>query len=135
MAIRKVTYFKTIIPNRAGQGAKVLTALSQAGVNLLAALGFPAGGGSQLDLVVKNRGALRRAARKAGVKLSAPKTVFLVEGADRAGALAAVLARLGSARINVTAVSAARAGGARFGGLIWVKPGDVVKAARALKAR
>ncbi len=135
MATRKVIYFKTTIPNRAGQGAKVLGALSQAGVNLLAVLGFPSGGGSQLDLVTNNRGALTRAAKKAGVKLGGPKTVFLVEGTDRKGAIAAVLTKLGKARVNVTAVAAARAGGGRYGGLIWVRPGDVARAARAIKAR
>jgi hypothetical protein len=67
--------------------------------------------------------------------LSGPKPVFLVEGGDRPGAVAGVLARLAAARINVTAVAAARAGGGRYGGLLWVKPKDVGKAARVLKAR
>src|SRR5574341_737795 len=97
-AVRKVPYFKTMIPNRAGQGAKVLGALKDAGVNLLAVLGFPAGGGAQLDLVPQNRAALTKAARKAGIRLSGPKPVFLVEGSDRPGAIADVLAKLAAAR-------------------------------------
>lgn len=134
-AVRKVPYFKTMIPNRAGQGARVLGALKDAGVNLLAVLGFPAGGGAQLDLVPQNRGALTRAARKAGIRLSGPKPVFLVEGADKPGAVADVLAKLAAARISVTAIAAARAGGGKYGGLLWVKPGDVARATRALRAR
>src|SRR5574341_1579753 len=110
-AVRKVPYFETMIPNRAGQGARVLGALKDAGVNLLAVLGFPAPGGSQLALVPQDRGALTRAARKAGIRLSGPKPLFLIEGADRTGALADVLAKLAAARINVTAIAAARAGG------------------------
>ncbi|HLB36395.1 MAG TPA: hypothetical protein VJL31_07485 [Gemmatimonadales bacterium] len=133
--IRKVPYFKTMVPNRAGQGARLLGALKDQGVNLLAVLGFPARGGAQIDLVPQNRTALTRAARKAGIRLSGPKPVFLVEGGDRPGAVAGVLARLAAARINVTAVAAARAGGGRYGGLLWVKPKDVGKAARVLKAR
>lgn len=133
--VRKVPYFKTMIPNRAGQGARVLRALKDAGVNLLAVLGFPAGGGSQLDLVPQNRAALTRAARKAGIRLSGPKPVFLIEGGDRPGAVADVLAKLAAARINVSAIAAARAGGGRYGGFLWVKPRDVGKAARVLKAR
>jgi hypothetical protein len=46
-----------------------------------------------------------------------------------------VLDKLAAARINVTAVAGARAGGGRFGGFLWVKPGDVGRAARVLKAR
>lgn len=133
--IRKVPYFKTLVPNRAGQGARVLATLKDAGVNLLAVLGFPAGGGAQLDLVPQDRGALTRAARKAGIRLSGPKPVFLIEGGDRPGAVADVLAKLAAARINVTAVAAARAGGGRYGGFLWVRPGDAARAARVLRAR
>ena len=133
--IRKVPYFKTVVANRAGQGARVLRALKDAGINLLAVLGFPAPGGSQLDLVPQDRGALTRAARKAGIRLSDPKPVFLIEGADRTGAVADVLAKLAAARINVTAIAAARAGGGRYGGLLWVRGPDVARASRLLKAR
>lgn len=135
MAIRKVPYFKTIIPNRPGQGTRVLGALKKAGVNLRAVLGFPAAGGAQLDLVPQDRAALTKAARKAGIRLSGPKPVFLIEGSDRPGAVADVLAKLAAARINVTAIAAARAGRGAYGGLLWVKRGDVGKAARVLKAR
>jgi hypothetical protein len=133
--IRKVAYFKALIPHRAGQGARVLGALGKAGVNLLAVLAFPAGRRAQLDLVPEDAGALRRAAGKAGLSLSARKSVFLIEGGDRTGAVARVLARLAAARINVTAIAAARAGAGRYGALLWVKPGDVARAARALGAR
>ena len=134
-SVRKVPYFKTVIPNRAGQGARVLAALKSAGVNLRAVMGFPAPGGSQLDLVPQSRPALTRAARKAGLRLSGPKPVFLIEGSDRLGAIADVLAKLAAARINVTAVAGARAGGGRYGGFLWVRARDVARAARVLKAR
>ncbi len=133
--IRKVPYFKIMVPNRAGQGARALAALRDEGVNLLAVLGFPAAGGSQLDLVPENRSALTRAARKAGIRLSGPKPVFLIEGDDRPGAVAGVLAKLAAARINVTAIAAARGGRGRYGGFLWVKARDVAKATRVLKAR
>ncbi len=133
--IRKVPYFKTLVANRAGQGARVLGALSEAGVNLLAVLGFPEAGRAQLDLVPEDRAAFTRAARRAGIRLSGPKPVFLIEGDDRPGAMAAVLAKLARARINVTAAAAARAGGGRYGALLWVRRRDVAKAAKALAAR
>jgi hypothetical protein len=133
--LRKAIYFKTMVPNRAGQGAKVLSALKDADVDLLAVLGFPGRGGSQLDLIARDRSALTRAARKAGIKLGGPKPIFLIEGDDRPGAVAGVLAKLAAAKINVTAIAGARAGGGRWGGFLWVKPRDVAKAKRVLGAR
>ncbi len=66
------------------------------------------------------------------MKLSDKKTAFLVEGDDRIGAAAGVLDKLAAAKINVTALDAVRGGGGRYGAIIWVKPGDVDKAAKAL---
>ena len=44
------------------------------------------------------------------------------------------MAKLGAAKINVTAVSAVTAGMGRYGAILWVKPRDVNKAAAALGA-
>ena len=74
------------------------------------------------------------AAKNAKLKISKPKTVFLIEGDDRVGAMASTLSRLGAAGINVIAVSAVRTGMGRYGGLLWVKPKDVAKAAETLGA-
>ena len=51
------------------------------------------------------------------------------------GALTQILGRLGKARINLVALSAVTAGKRRFGMLFWVKPKDIAKAARLLRAR
>jgi hypothetical protein len=40
--------------------------------------------------------------------------------------------QLASARINMTAVTGLSAGQGRFGAILWVKPGDVKKAAKVL---
>ncbi len=50
------------------------------------------------------------------------------------GALAGILARLGSAKINVTAVTGVCAGMGRYGAILWVKAAAVNKAAAALGA-
>jgi hypothetical protein len=42
--VRKVAYFAMEVPNRPGEGARVLEALADAGVNMLAFTGFPSGG-------------------------------------------------------------------------------------------
>jgi len=86
--VRKVDYFTTKVPNRAGQAAKILSGLSAAGVDLIAFTGFPSGKGSQLDLVPADSSKLKRAAKKLGVTLSG-------EQVARARTLDELLAQLG----------------------------------------
>jgi hypothetical protein len=64
------------------------------------------------------------------LKIQGPKTCLLVDGDDRPGALADLTDRLGSAKINMTAVTGLTAGQGRFGAILWVKPGDVKKAVK-----
>jgi hypothetical protein len=133
--IRKVDYFYVMVPNAAGQGAKVLDGLAEYGVNLLAFSGFPSGGKGQLDLVPEKSAALMRAAKKLGLKLSKKKTGFLIEGKDRVGAMTKVVDKLAKAKINVTAMDAIVAGKGRYGAILWVKPKSVAKTAKLLDAR
>jgi hypothetical protein len=134
--VRKVNYAYTVVPNRAGQGARMLGELERAGVDLLAYSGFPAGGGrSQLDLVLEDMGSLRRMAKKNGWRLSKVKKGFLVQGTDRVGAVNRQLRKLADAGVNVTAADAVTAGKGRYGMILWVKPRDYARAARALGAR
>ena len=133
--IKKMEYCYATVEDKAGEGARVLDALRKAGLNLVAFHAFPVGGGkSQLDLVAQDAGKLTGAAEQAGVRLSGRKSVFLIEGQDRPGAIADILGKLGAAKINVTAVDAVCSGSGRFGALLWVNPGDVEKAAGALGA-
>ena len=57
--VRKVVYFKMSVPDKAGEGARVLGALRDAGVNLLAFSGFPRGRRAQLDLVPEDEAGFR----------------------------------------------------------------------------
>ncbi len=134
--VRKVSYAYVVVPNRPGQGAKVLGALRKAGVNLLAYSGFPvAGGKAQLDLVAESTAALRGSAKKNGWKLSASKKGFLVQGSDRPGAVHKHIQRLADEGINVTAADAVCAGGGAYGMILWVKHKDYNRAAKTLGAR
>lgn len=134
--VKKVNYCYPIVPNRAGQGARILAELKDAGVNLLAYSGFPIGGGrSQLDLVLEDMGQLRRIARKNGWRLSKVKKGFLIQGSDEVGAVHRHLEKLAEAGINVTAADAVSAGQGRYGMILWVKPRDYARAAKALGAR
>jgi hypothetical protein len=134
--VKKVNYCYPIVPNRAGQGASILSELAREGVDLIAYSGFPAGGGkSQLDLVLEDMGALRRLARRNGWRLSKVKKGFHIQGSDQLGAVHRHLQKLADARINVTAADAVAAGQGRYGMILWVKPRDYARAARALGAR
>ncbi len=133
--VRKVEYFKVMVPNKAGSGGKYLAALKEGRVNLLAFTGFPRAGRAQLDFIPQNGAAFRKALRKAGLSLGKGRVVFLIQGSDRPGALEAIAAKVGETGVNITALNAVAAGGRRFGALLWVKPGDVSKTAKALGAR
>lgn len=130
--VRKVEYYVAQIPNKAGEGARVLAALR--GVNLLAFTGFPSGKKSQVDFVPEDAMALKAAAKQAKLKLKVKKGGFLVQGDDHPGAVGEVLQKLANAKVNVTAIDGVAAGMGRWGAILWVKPKDVNKAAKALGA-
>ena len=130
--IRQVDYYYTETPDKPGEGRRILDGLKAAGVNLLAFSGFPKGRRAQLDFIPENPAAFLEAARKAKLKLSPRKSGFLIQGDDRVGVLCDLLAKLAAARINVTAVDGVCAGAGRFGAILWVKPADRKRAAKAL---
>lgn len=134
-SIRKVDYYKAVIPNTKGRGAQVLAALRDKGVNLLAFTGFPRGGGrAQLDFVPEDAALFRKAAKRAGIKLAGKKSCFLIQGTDRAGVIAGIASKLASGGINIIALYGLAAGNGRYGAILWVGPRDVAKAAKALAA-
>jgi ACT domain len=134
--IRKVNYVYIKAPNRPGQATRVLTALRDANVNLLAFSGFPEGRGtSQIDLVTDDLAGLKRVARREGWKLSRTKRAFLVQGTDKVGAAVAPVAKVAAQKINVIAADAVTAGMGRFGMLFWVAPRHYARAAKVLGAR
>jgi hypothetical protein len=133
--IRRVDYFYIEAPNKPGEGARLLGILRDAGINLLAFSGFPQGRRSQIDFIPDNATEFRAAAKKAKFKISSAKKAFLIQGADQRGAVAAIMGKLAAVKINVTAIDALAAGKGRFGAILWVKPGDFGKAAKALGAK
>jgi hypothetical protein len=130
-----VEYYYVTVPDEPGEGQRILSALKDGGVNLLAFLGFPQDDGrSQLDLVPDDPQSLRAAAERAGVTLSEAKRAFLIQGDDRVGAVADTTAKLADASINLTAAAATAAGSGRYGMIILVAPADYDRAADALGA-
>ncbi len=129
--IRGVDYFYLTVPDKPGEGARVLNVLKEAGVNLLAFSGFPERRRTQLDFFPEDPAAFKQAAKRAKWRVVGPKRGFLVQGDDRVGAAAELLERLGAARINVTAIDAVSVNG-RYGAIFWVAPKDVKKTAALL---
>lgn len=131
--VRLVEYFYVLAPSRPGEGARYLTALKDAGVDLHAFSGFPHGRQAQLDFFPVDAHAFRLVARRAKWKLVGPKRGFLVQGDNRVGVVADLLSKLAHAKINVTAIDAVGADG-RYGAMLWVAPRDIRRAANALGA-
>jgi len=132
--IRKVAYFVMDVPNKPGEAARVLRALADAGVNLLAFSGFPSGRKAQLDFIPEDVAVFKNAVKTAKIKTRPQKFGFLVQGDDRKGALADLLKTLAEKKINVTAIDAVSAGAGRGAAIFWVGTKDVNKAAKALGA-
>jgi hypothetical protein len=133
--IRLVNYFYVQASNKPGEGARLLTLLRDAGVNLLAVHAFPQGRRAQVDFVPSNAAAFKAAMRRAGLRVTGPKQAFIISGNDRPGALVGAFSKLAQAKINVTATSGVAAGAGRFGVILWVKPRDVKRGAKVLGAR
>jgi hypothetical protein len=130
---RLVDYYYIQVAQKVGEGAKVLRALKDAGVNLVAFSGFPEGRKAQLDFIPADAAAFKSVAKANKWKLVGPKRAFLLQGDDRVGVVADVVGRLADAKIDIVALDALCANG-RYGCLCWVAPRDVKKAARVLGA-
>jgi hypothetical protein len=132
--IRIAQYFKLQIADKPGELAGMLAPLHEAGVNLLAVHAFPRNRRTQVDVVPEDPTAFKNLAKIHKLKIQGPKMCLLVDGDDRPGALADLTEQLGSAKINMIAVTGRGAGQGRFGAILWVKPKDLKKAAKALGA-
>jgi hypothetical protein len=131
--VRRADYFYTTVADKPGEGFRILNRLKEAGVNLLAFSAFPIPGNqAQVDFIPSDTEKFVKAAKAAGITLSEKKQGFLVDGADRPGAVAEVVRRLSDAKINITAMDALCAGGGRYGAILWVKPASYETAAKAL---
>jgi hypothetical protein len=114
--IRRVEHYSAGIPNKVGEGARVLRALRDAGVNLIAFWGYQyRAGRGQLEFIPENGAAFGAAAKQAKIKVSKKRTALYFHGEDRPGAVADVLEKLAAARINLGAVQAVCGGAGRYG--------------------
>ncbi len=134
--IRRVQHYTIDIQNEVGAGARVLAQLRDGDVNLTAVWGYSASGGhARLELVPDDPEGFAAAAKAAGLEIGEGTTAFYFTGEDRRGAIAGALERLARAGVGVVAAQAISDGRGRFGGVIFVEPADLQKAATALDSR
>ncbi len=133
--IRKVNYAYVTVASKPGEAARILEALRDANVNLLAFSGFPQGRNkAQIDVATDDFDGFKAVAKRHKWKLSRAKRAFLAGGTDELGAALPHLAKLAAANINVIAADVVAAGDGRFGMIFWVEPRDYNRAAKLLEA-
>lgn len=132
--IRRVEYFHATVVDEPGEAYKVLSALAGLGVNLVGFTAVPVGPDrTQLTLFPEDPGRMKAEAQKAGMALDGPHKALLVQGDDELGALAGVHERIYRANVNVYASTAIADGFGRYGHVIYVRPEDYERAAKALE--
>jgi hypothetical protein len=132
--IRVVDHYSASIPNKVGEGARVLGALRDAGVNLIAFWGYKHGEGrAQLEFIPEDSATLVTAAKQAKLRLR-KGTALYIHGDDRPGAIADILAKLAGAHINVAAVQGVCGGGGSYGTIVFLPEAAARKAASVLGA-
>jgi hypothetical protein len=131
--IRRVDYFYTTVRDEPGHGYKLLSQLAELGVNLMALVSVPVGPmRTQLTLFPEDTRRLEQAAAKAGLSLDGPHPALLVHGDDKLGALVGIHEKLYHAKVNVYASSGVSDGKGGYGYVLYVRPNEYDRAAKAL---
>jgi hypothetical protein len=131
---RKIFYFSTTVEDKPGEAYKLLTALADIGINLLAFNAVPIGPmHTQLSLFPDDENQMVDQARKTGLKLDGPYPALLIQGDDELGALAEVHEKLYQASVNIYASTGVTDSHGNYGYLVYVRPEDHNRAAKALK--
>jgi len=89
--ISRVAYYMAAIPHKAGEGARVLTAFKEAGVNLMGCLGYrKTARNAEIVFVLDEKApGVGAVGKQAGLSLGKKQKAFLVSGEDRPGAVVA----------------------------------------------
>lgn len=131
--VRVVEYYYATVEDKPGEARRLLGFCSAHGVDLVNLTVFPVGKGrAQMDFFPKDAEKLKSAAQEAGIPLVGPKKAFLIQGADHPGVLVDHHLRLAYAGVNVYAANGTSDGRGGFGFILWVRPEDFEKAAKAL---
>jgi hypothetical protein len=130
---RKVDYFYTTVNTPAAEAYQLLAEFAGLGVDFLAFASVPFGPTTtQLTVFPADSTRLQTVARRSGLTLHGPNPAVLVQGDDEIGALARIHERVRQEGIDVYASSGVTDGRGGYGYILYVRPLDADRAARAL---
>ncbi len=130
---RRIEYFYVNVRDELGVSYRILSALAERGVHLLAFTAVPSGADrAQLAIFPEDPAHLLSEARLAQIELEGPHHALLVQGDDELGGLAQVHGRLFDAGIDVYASSGVSDGKGSFGYVVYVREDQFEQAADAL---
>ena len=131
--LNRVEYFYANVRDELGAAYRVLSALAERGVNLLAFTAVPSGPTlAQFALFPEDPTLLKAEAKAAGIDLDGPYHAFLVQGDDELGGLANVHKQLFEARVDIYASTGVIDGRGSFGYIVYVREDQFEQAAGAL---
>lgn len=134
--VQRVKHFSIDIEDEAGSGARVLAALRDNDVDLVALWGYPvAAGKARLEIVPENADRFIAAAKAANLEVGQPTTAFYLRADDRRGALAEALDLLARASVTLSAAHAVSDMEGHFGAIIYVPQSELAQATAALNSR
>ena len=132
--IRRANYFYITVEDEPGEAYELLSQLASLGVNLLAMMAVPVGPlRTQLTLFPEDPARMVESARRASLMLDGPHSALLVQGDDELGALASIHSKLHRAQVSVYASTAVTDGRGSYGYILYVRPDEYDRAARALE--
>ena len=133
VTVRQIDYYYANVRDEIGAAYRVLTALAERGINLLAFTAVPSGPSlAQFAIFPEDPRRLEAEAKLAQIPLEGPHHAFLVQGDDELGSIAHVHQELVDARIDVYASTGVSDGRGAFGYVVYLRPEDIAKAEAAL---
>ena len=134
VSARRAEYYYVNVRDELGAAYRVLSALSQRGVELLAFTAVPSGADrAQFAIFPEDPSRFATEARLAQIEVDGPHHALLVQGDDELGELARVHERLLRAGVDVYASSGVTDGRGSFGYIVYVREDQFEQAAAALE--
>ena len=132
--IRPVEYYYATVRDELGAAYRVLAALAERRVNLLAFTAVPSGPAlAQFALFPEQPQVLVAEARAVNLPLDGPYRAFLVQGDDELGALATVHEKLVDAGVDIYASAGVTDGHGSFGYVVYIREDTFQRALDALE--
>ena len=136
MTAKTINYYSVVVANKAGEAARVLGALKEAGVNLTGFWGYPVKGKKAiLDIAPEDAKAFQKTVKKLGLEASTKKQALFAAGDDQLGSLLDMTAKITAAGINIHAAQAISSASGQYGAFIQVDEADFKKAKKAIGAK